>query len=117
MTTWHYLPHRRWTPLTPIRRFLAAQRRPAPLAEGEEIVGWEARVSGNAGEHLPSPGTVGTVVAAELRDGVLHHRIEFPGGVVVTVPVSWPDQAWPGIDLLAPTGPTCCSGSAVCDMP
>lgn len=101
MTVWHYLPRRRWTPLVPFRRWLVARRPREVPGPGEEILGWEVRVSDNAGPGLPTPGTMGRVVAAEKRGGVLHHRIEFPGLVVVR-PVAWPDQAWPGIDLLAP---------------
>lgn len=102
MATWHYLPRRRWTPLTPLRCWLAARRFPEPIAAGEEYVGWPVRVADNAGPGLPPPGTRGTVVSAGQRDGALVHRIEFPG-VVVTAPMSWPEQAWPGIDLLAPS--------------
>ena len=103
MATWHYLPARRWTPLVPLRRWLSARRCQEPVADGEEYVGLSVRVADNAGPDLPPPGTRGTVAGVEPHDGVLHHRIEFPGPVVVTVPMAWPDQAWPGIDLLAPS--------------
>lgn len=101
MSTWDYLPARRWTPLVPLRRWLATRRRRTRAGPGEEYVGWRARVSGDGRPGLPPPGTLGTVVAAGQRDNVLVHRIEFPG-VTVTVPMTWPEQAWPGIDLLAP---------------
>lgn len=77
-------------------------RRRGPLNDGQDYVGWSARVvddTGRDGMALLGPpvGQVGTVTGSEVQCGELVHHIDFEGWVVTT-----PLKA-DGIELIRPS--------------